>query len=99
MTAGTPPLLRADAAAVWWGRPVPYPAPVLTPAFDRDADAYRRRIRLSVPEPGIVVSQLEDDFHFFEITLRHDAERVLAVDAASHRWPWSTCPSAAEPLR
>jgi hypothetical protein len=72
---------------------------VPTPAFDRDADAYRRRIRLSTPEPGLVVSQLEDDFHFFVVSLRHDGSHISSVEAVSHRWPWSTCPSAAEPLR
>jgi hypothetical protein len=60
---------------------------------------YRRRIRLVATEPGIVEGGLEDDFHHFEVTLRHDDERVRTVDARSVRWPWSTCPGAAEPLR
>src|SRR5437763_740492 len=67
--------------------------------FDLDGDVYRRRIAITTVEPGVVVSDLEDDFHHFVITLRHDGRRVESVRAESERWPWSTCPAAAEPLR
>lgn len=60
--------------------------------------SYRRRIRLVATEPGVVEGGLEDDFHHFEVTLRHDGEEVVGVDARSRRWPWTTCPNAAEPL-
>jgi hypothetical protein len=69
------------------------------PDFDLDADAYRRRIRVRTVAPGTVVSELEDDFHHFVVTLTHDGEKVLTCENASYRWPWSTCPDAAEPLR
>ena len=69
------------------------------PEFDLAADAYRRRIVVETVAPGVVVSDLEDDFHRFVITLRHDGERVESVEAVSHRWPWATCPGAADPLR
>ena len=69
------------------------------PDFDLGADAYRRRIRVRRTAPGIVVSALEDDFHHFEVTLRHDDERVRSCENVSYRWPWSTCPDAAGPLR
>jgi hypothetical protein len=69
------------------------------PDFDLDADAYRRRIRVVTLEPGLVESDLQDDFHHFVITLRHDGERVESVAAESERWPWSTCPDAAVPLQ
>jgi hypothetical protein len=69
------------------------------PDFDLDADAYRRRIRVVTLEPGVVESSLQDDFHHFVVTLRHDGERVESVEADSERWPWSTCPAAAVPLR
>jgi hypothetical protein len=75
---------------------------LVTPALDSSdlaADAYRRRIRVTSVEPGVVVSELEDDFHFFVVTLRHDDERVVEVAAESRRWPWSTCPDAANSLR
>ena len=61
--------------------------------------SYRRRIRLVAAEPGVVEAALEDDFHHFEVTLRHDGSRVTEVEGRSVRWPWSTCPGAAEPLR
>ena len=70
-----------------------------SPDFDLDADAYRRRIRVHTEEPGVVVSELEDDFHHFVVELRHDGKRVLSCENTSHRWPWSTCPDAAVPLR
>jgi hypothetical protein len=70
-----------------------------TPDFDLDADAYRRRIVVQATAPGVVVTDLEDDFHRFVVTLRHDGARVESVHAESHRWPWSTCPGAADPLR
>lgn len=69
------------------------------PDFDLDADAYRRRIAVVTLEPGVVESDLQDDFHHFVITLRHDGKRVESVEAQSRRWPWSTCPDAAVPLR
>jgi hypothetical protein len=49
--------------------------------------------------PGVVVSELEDDFHHFVVELYHDGEQVLSCENTSLRWPWSTCPDAAEPLR
>jgi hypothetical protein len=70
-----------------------------SPDFDLDADAYRRRIVVRRTEPGVVVAEMEDDFHDFVVTLQHDGSHVVAADATSKRWPWSTCPGAAEPLR
>ncbi len=69
------------------------------PDFDLDADTYRRRIRVVTLEPGVVESDLQDDFHHFVVTLRHDGKKVVEMDARSERWPWSTCPAAAIPLR
>jgi hypothetical protein len=60
--------------------------------------SYRRRLRLVTTAPGVVDGALEDDFHHFAVTLRHDGERVTAVDGGARRWPWSTCPAAAGPL-
>jgi hypothetical protein len=69
------------------------------PEFDLDADAYRRRVHVVTLQPGVVETALQDDFHHFVVTLRHDGERVESADAQSRRWPWSTCPDAAVPLR
>jgi len=60
---------------------------------------YRRRIRTITVEPGVVEGGLEDDFHHFEVTLRHDGERVTGIEARSRRRPWATCPDAATNLR
>ena len=69
------------------------------PDFDRTADAYRRRIVVETTQPGVTVADLEDDFHHFVVTLRHDGERVVEVSCESERWPWATCPGAAVHLR
>ena len=61
--------------------------------------SYRRRIRVVIDAPGSVAGGLEDDFHYFQVQVRHDEEHVTAVEATSKRWPWTTCPGAAEPLR
>ena len=66
----------------------------MTPADD----VYRRSIRLVTTEPGTVVGDLEDDFHRFRVTVRHDGARVLAAEGEALRWPWTTCPGAVEPL-
>lgn len=69
------------------------------PDFDLDADCYRRRFRIWTPAHGVVVSALEDDFHRFVVTIDHDGEKVTKLSCESQRWPWTTCPAAAEPLR
>lgn len=69
--------------------------------FDLGADSYRRRIRAVAPERGVVVCDLEDDFHHFRVVLNHDGRIVTAVTGESIRYPWVTCPEAAtnlEPL-
>jgi len=40
---------------------------------------YRRTTRV-VPFPGAVVAMMEDDMHCMAVTLRHDGERVTAVE-------------------
>ena len=70
-----------------------------SPDFDLAADAYRRRVRVTTIEPGAVLSELEDVFHHFVVTLRHDGDHVISADLESRRWPWSTCPDAGGPLR
>jgi hypothetical protein len=49
--------------------------------------------------PGVVWGGLEDDFHHFEVTLRHDDAHVTGLDMHAVRWPWATCPDAAIPLQ
>ena len=69
------------------------------PPLSLGTDVYRRRILVRAVAPGVVVTDLEDDFHHFRVTLHHDDAVVESVDAESIRWPWSTCPGAAVPLR
>lgn len=64
------------------------------PPLDEDGDVYRRRILVRAVDERTVVSELEDDFHHFVVTLRHDGGRVVSVHNESHRWPWATCPAA-----
>lgn len=66
-------------------------------APDEAASGYRRRIRIE-PQPGVVAAMLEDDIHCLAVILRHDGERVLAVEPLPHRMPWNTCPAAGEQL-
>ena len=61
--------------------------------------SYRRRLRMVITAPDTVEGGLEDDFHHFMVTLRHDGERVTSAEARAVRWPWTTCPDAAAPLR
>lgn len=60
---------------------------------------YRRRIHLASPEPAVAVGDLEDDFHRFRVTLRHDGSRIQEITGEALRSPWTTCPDAADPLR
>ena len=41
-----------------------------------------------------MVAWLEDDFHHFGIEVRHDGEKVIAVDGQAARFPRDTCPGA-----
>ncbi len=41
-----------------------------------------------------VVAWLEDDFHHFGIEMRHDGDKVLAVEGQAARFPRDTCPGA-----
>jgi len=58
---------------------------------------YRRRIRIEPSAHG-VIAMLEDDIHCLAVILRHDGERVLAVEPVTERMPWDTCPGAAAKL-
>lgn len=61
------------------------------------AGVYRRRIRLT-SEGEVVVADLEDDFHRFRVTLRHNGDRVTGVAGEALRFPWTTCPGAVDLL-
>lgn len=72
----------------------------MTPPDDTnrgEQPGYRRRIRVE-PGEGAVLAMLEDDIHCMAVTLRHDGETVVAVETATERMPWDTCPGAAAKL-
>ena len=71
------------------------------PPLDVAADVYRRRIVVSEPDqsPDVSICDLEDDFHHFVVTVRHDGHAVVDIAAEAERWPWATCPAAADSLR
>ena len=58
---------------------------------------YRRRIRVE-PRDNAVLAMVEDDLHCMAVILRHDGERIVAVDPVTERMPWTTCPDAAGTL-
>lgn len=60
--------------------------------------ALRRRIRL-IAEGNEVCAGVEDAYHSFRMTLRHDGERIVELLPQFHRVPLTTCPSAALPLQ
>jgi hypothetical protein len=59
----------------------------------------RRRIDVSSRGKDCVVAWVEDDFHHFGVTLRHDGKYVTDISARAERAPWTTCAAAALPLR
>jgi hypothetical protein len=72
-------------------------APIV--AIGRPDGPYRRRIRLRRLGDDVVWGGLEDDFHHFEVTLRHDEARVTGIEMRAVRWPWATCPDAGRNLQ
>jgi Protein of unknown function (DUF2889) len=59
---------------------------------------FRRRWRIE-PGKGAVTAALEDDIHCMAVTLHHDGETILSVEAVMDRWPWHTCPGAEAVVR
>lgn len=46
-----------------------------------------------------VVGGLEDDFHYFVVTVHHDGAVVTGIASEAFRWPWTTCPGAGDQLQ
>jgi hypothetical protein len=66
------------------------------PSFGQGA--LRRRVRL-IAEGNEVRAGVEDAYHSFRLTLRHDGQRIVDILPRFERVPLTTCPSAEEPLR
>lgn len=64
----------------------------------RPGGSFHRAIRLTTHDTATVEAELEDDFHRFGVTLRHDGAHVLAVEGRSTRYPWTSCPLASGAL-
>lgn len=59
---------------------------------------FRRRFRVT-PAADSVTSEVEDDYHRMQVTLRHDGTRITAVQPRMIRAPWTTCPGAETQLK
>lgn len=59
---------------------------------------YRRRIRIC-SSPGWARADLEDDPHRYGVEIRHDGERVTAVQEHMLRTPWTLCRQAGAMLQ
>ena len=59
---------------------------------------YRRELRVRL-SPGLALGELIDDFHHFRAAVKHTGGQITDVQAETPRYPWTTCPGAAEPLR
>ena len=64
----------------------------------RPGGAFNRAIVLKTLDTTTVEAELEDDFHRFGVTLRHDGRRVIALEGRSTRYPWTSCPLASGAL-
>lgn len=76
----------------------PPAVPPLPARKDYGGGCYRRSIRTWARDDE-VTGELADDFHHFAVRLRHDGERIVAVEGEDVRVPWTTCPGAVAPLR
>jgi len=59
---------------------------------------FRRRFLLTGSE-GLVVGEMEDDFHRFGLDLHHDGQKVVEIRGRASRYPWTECAGSVEPLR
>lgn len=69
-----------------------------TPNPNYGSGAFRRRVRWCAHDRQ-VETELEDSNHGFRLTLRHDGERITALDPLPIRFPFTTCPEAVRQIR
>jgi len=58
---------------------------------------FRRRIIIqhrALGQGGEARAALEDDFHHFRVTVRHEVEQVVHIQGQTLRHPYSLCPGA-----
>lgn len=61
--------------------------------------AFRRRIRLCNQNSNQVSAELEDCNHGFRLTIKHQQQRIIAIEVEALRYPLSSCPGAIKPLQ
>lgn len=59
---------------------------------------FRRRFRIT-PGPGVVRTEVEDDYHCMSVTLHHSDGVTTSIEPVLERAPWTTCPGAVERLK
>jgi|SRR5690554_286186 len=59
----------------------------------------RRLIYLHCDSQQFAVGWMEDDFHHFGVMVKHDGKKVIDIHMEAARYPWETCPGAAQPLK
>jgi len=59
---------------------------------------FRRRIEIRAQPGNEIRAALEDDFHHFRVSIRHDFETLTEVHGWAVRFPYDACPSAAHQL-
>jgi hypothetical protein len=59
---------------------------------------FRRRFRIT-PAPGVVRSEVEDDYHCMSVTIQHRDGVTTSIEPVLERAPWSTCPGAVDRLK
>ncbi len=67
---------------------------MLIPDSNYGRGVFRRRLRLGVAARETRVD-LEDGNHAFRLVLRHDGERITAIEPTYVRHPFTTCPGSA----
>lgn len=78
--------------------PLPESDQTVQPNPHYGVGCFRRSIRLT-GEAGVVHGELEDTQHAMRCTLRHDGERVMAIETHLSRLPMDTCASAGDPIQ
>ena len=59
---------------------------------------FYRRVIFDVSTTECQVA-MEDEHHYFLITIGHDGERITSVNSTARRTPWTICPQAAAKLQ
>jgi hypothetical protein len=59
---------------------------------------FRRRFRIT-PAPGVVRTEVEDDYHCMSVTVHHRDGVTTSIEPVLERAPWSTCPGAPDRLK